>query len=297
MNTPVLDQKRAYRRGLLLGFTMAEVTIMVLFCLLLASAFLLEKNDEQLKVVQSKIAELSETRNMVEAFRSKYRDSPKIEDIFTELRLVNRENEELKQKTSVQKSALAALAQDAEVGKGVKDALANVGLKEASSEELTAIVKAGLSKGDQAIQCERDAIERKLLQGQLKNAQVTLSRLGKGTEMPACWANPQTGKPEYIFTVDLTSTGLVIHDEKLPHREAERGLLPLSQVTFDVEQSPEAFSSQTRPIFQWGKSQEIQCRFFVKVRDRTQATEKDVYKRMLQTLENHFYKLEINGNG
>ena len=136
-------------------------------------------------------------------------------------------------------------------------------------------------------------MEKGRLEGQLKNAQRTLERLGKGngTEKPACWADPVTGRPEYIFRVDLTSGGLIIHDQKIAHRSEEQALLPVSGITFDGELPPDVFRAQTGALATWSKERE--CRFFVMVKDLTQPTEKDAYKRMLKTLEEHFYKLEI----
>lgn len=285
MPTPVLDQKKAYRRGLLLGFTMAEVIIMVLFCLLLASAFKFEEKLNELATANSKLAELSKVLN------AKYGEDGEIDDIFTELRMVRKENAELKQRAADNESALSEVKANAELLREIKASLQSAAVTQANAAEVAAIVKAGLAKGDKAIQCERDAIEKNRLEGQLASAQATLTRLGKGTEMPACWANPKTGRPEYIFSVDLTSTGLVIHDEKLQHRQPDQALLPLGEIGFDTEVSPDAFRMQTSALWSWSK--EHQCRFFVMVRDKTQPTEKDTYKRLLRTLEDHFYKLEV----
>jgi hypothetical protein len=291
MSTPILDQKKAYRRGLLLGFTMAEVTIMVLFCLLLASALVFEEKLNELARANDKLAELSEVRDTVSALAAKYGESGKIDDIFTELRFVKRENTELKQRAAENEAALIEVKANAELLREIKVSLQSVKDSQPNAAEVGAIVKAGLAKGEKAIQCERDAIEKNRLEGQLASAQATLTRLGKGTEMPACWANPKTGRPEYIFSIDLTSTGLVIHDERLEHRQAEQSLLPLSEIGFDTEVSPDAFRIQTGALWLWSK--EHQCRFFVMVRDKTQPTEKDTYKRLLRTLEDHFYKLEV----
>jgi hypothetical protein len=291
MSTPILDQKKAYRRGLLLGFTMAEVTIMVLFCLLLASALVFEEKLNELARANDKLAELSEVRDTVSALAAKYGESGKIDDIFTELRFVKRENTELKQRAAENEAALIEVKANAELLREIKVSLQSVKDSQPNAAEVGAIVKAGLAKGEKAIQCERDAIEKNRLEGQLASAQATLTRLGKGTEMPACWANPKTGRPEYIFSIDLTSTGLVIHDERLEHRQAEQSLLPLSEIGFDTEVSPDAFRIQTGALWLWSK--EHQCRFFVMVRDKTQPTEKDTYKKLLRTLEDHFYKLEV----
>lgn len=283
MPTPVLDQKKAYRRGLLLGFTMAEVIIMVLFCLLLASAFKFEEKLNELATANSKLAELSKVLN------AKYGEDGEIDDIFTELRMVRKENAELKQRAADNESALSEVKANAELLRDIKASLQSAAVAQVNAVEVAAIVKAGLAKGDRAIQCERNALEKERLEGQVKSQQVMLDK--HGTEMPACWANKKTGKPDYIFTIDLTSSGLVIHDEKLPHWQADQALLPLGEISFDTEVAPDVFRAQTKALWSWSK--EHQCRFFVMVRDKTQPTEKDTYKRLLRTLEDHFYKLEV----
>jgi hypothetical protein len=70
------------------------------------------------------------------------------------------------------------------------------------------------------------------LQGQLRNVQRMLEGAGRGTEKPACWASPESGKPKYIFAVALTSTGIVVRDNALPHRSDEQRQLPLSPMIF-----------------------------------------------------------------
>ena len=63
MATPVLDQNRAYRKGLILGFTMAEISILIIFCLLLATSFLIQEKN---KIIQEKnkiISKLSHENN------------------------------------------------------------------------------------------------------------------------------------------------------------------------------------------------------------------------------------------
>jgi hypothetical protein len=126
--------------------------------------------------------------------------------------------------------------------------------------------------------------------GQLENLKKQLiPGGGRGVEAVPCWATPE-GKPEYIFDVALTSHGLIIRDRKLPHRQAEQAALPLADLPFDVELSPDRFLAATRRLFEWSRAHE--CRFFVRAFDLTGETEKLIYKRHLRYLDTHFYKYE-----
>jgi len=126
-------------------------------------------------------------------------------------------------------------------------------------------------------------------QGRLKNAEKQLATVSRGTEKPACWAD-QTGKPEYIFDIALKSRSLVIRDNALPHRVVEQSALPLKGLVFGAELGQQDFRAQTRALFDWSEGEG--CRFFVRVFDLTAAHEKDIYKRQLRTVGEHFYYYE-----
>jgi hypothetical protein len=144
--------------------------------------------------------------------------------------------------------------------------------------------------GDAAMKSQEAELRLKTLQGRLQNAQQRLGALGKGTEKPACWADPQTGKPEYIFDVALQSTTIRIRDNALPHREVEQARLPLDTMKFNSDLELNDFRTRTRPIFEWSETEG--CRFFVRVFDLTASHEKARYKIVLRTVEEHFYKFE-----
>ena len=131
-------------------------------------------------------------------------------------------------------------------------------------------------------------------EGQVRNLQRKLEGLGKGTEVPACWASRETGKTEYIFNVALTSHGIITLDNALPRRSAEQAQLPLQTMEFEKEMRPEQFLVMAEPIFLWSKKEG--CRFFVRVYDLTQDDEKSIYKQHLRTLGDRFYSYEdLNG--
>jgi len=128
------------------------------------------------------------------------------------------------------------------------------------------------------------------LQGRLKYAESQLKTLGRGTEKPACWADPETGKPEYIFDVALESAGLTVRDNALPQRREEEDKLPIHKITFGEHVTVQRFRHETIALFLW--SEKEGCRFFVRVFDLTAAHEKDRYKFHLRVVGEHFYYYE-----
>jgi hypothetical protein len=117
---------------------------------------------------------------------------------------------------------------------------------------------------------------------------------GKGTQFPPCWADEVTGKPEYIFDVSITSAGIVIRDNAIPHRAAEEAQLPIKGIDFGRTLSAASFTAETRPLLDWSSRQDPVCRFFVRLYDLTGPAEKTTFKNGLRTVEGHFYKLLID---
>jgi hypothetical protein len=134
------------------------------------------------------------------------------------------------------------------------------------------------------------AEEKDRLHGEVVNLEHKLLSAGQGTQHPPCWPTPD-GRPEYIFNVTLTSTGLLVHDNQYHHTEETQliGVLP-----FDTEIDSQTFLHDSEGLYEWGKSH--QCGFFVRVFDATKPSEKAVYKERLQIVEAHFYKLLSAGS-
>jgi len=127
------------------------------------------------------------------------------------------------------------------------------------------------------------------VKGRLAYAEQKLATSSRGTEKPACWAD-QTGKPEYIFDITLKSRSVVIRDNALPNRRSEEAALPIQRIFFGADLGQDEFRMETRALFEW--SEKEQCRFFVRIFDETAAHEKDIYKRQLRTVGEHFYYYE-----
>ncbi len=329
-----LDE-RSYRRGLILGLTMAEVMILILFSLLLIWMFGVRQQKEakaqktelerENKELKFKAAELAELKKV---YAEKLGSSNRIEDLFRELTLAKQQISEMQEQAKsldtvrqtlnslgypLRDERTAAesareirnkLAIASAVEKYVKEHPRKSGVSDTEivatlgslSEIQSQLSAAGKDPKLVASECTSALAQRtecatnlNNLKGRLAYSEQKLASSSRGTEKPACWAD-QTGKPEYIFDVTLRSHSLVIKDDALPNRRSEEAKLPIQQIRFDEDLTQDEFRAQTHGLFQW--SEKEQCRFFVRILDETATHEKDIYKRQLRTVGEHFYYFE-----
>jgi hypothetical protein len=310
--TPVGADNALFRRGLILGLTLAEISLLIVFVLMLVFGGLLKHVQAELQRTQALAREAAAAREQLRKVVEDYApaaSSQQIDKWVQELIAASvsaQETRDLKAELQSAESALERVEAAAEksglaskpsqppkAGGGRWDALA--GNIEAAAAEMRAGQAAAraMAKGGDA--ASRAAVEVQLeneqLKGAVANAQRKLEAAGKGTEKPACWAT-RDGRPEYIFDITLSGGGMRIHDRALAHRRAQQAILPLGGIHFDQVLPPQAFRAQTRPLFDWGEARG--CRFFVVAIDGTGAAEKQIFKQRLRAMEEHFYKFLSN---
>jgi hypothetical protein len=336
-----LDE-RSYRRGLILGLTMAEVMILVLFSLLLIWMFGVRDRIRQQSEARAQKAELdrvlaenkelkvqaAELAELKKVYARKLGSANQIDDLFRELTLSKQQVSEMQEQAKsldIVRQTLTSLgyplrdektagesareirnklAIAAAVEKYVREHPRKNGTSDTEivatlgslSEIQTQLSATGKDPKSVVTECTNALAQRtecatnlNSLRGRLAYAEQKLASSSRGTEKPACWAD-QTGKPEYIFDVTLKSHSLVVKDNALPNRRSEEAKLPTQQIKFDTDLAQDEFRAQTRELFAW--SEKEQCRFFVRILDDTAAHEKDIYKRQLRTVGEHFYYFE-----
>lgn len=303
------EEDASYKRGLVLGLTMAEIMILILFILLLLLATLVRDLEEKLDAfvrvnagLQNEVVALRDQQKMI---AGRFDDPVKIDDLFTELKLAKEQaarvpalEEKVAQLTTEREANLSA-HELAVAMKAIDLDLTKPETRDRMILSLKKILDSGSSGTNSPVTRLEEATEILQqgevrigdLEGQVKNLLVRINAVGGGTEKPACWAEKETGKTEYIFDIAIGSEGLLVRDRKLPHRADAQAQLPLQGLLFDIELSPVQFLEQTRPLYEW--SEKNNCRFFVRAFDQTAATEKDLYKVRMRTLEEHFYKYEM----
>lgn len=310
----IRDQEQGYRRGLVLGLTMAEIAVLVIFVLLLVLGALFARQAREAEALRERIAVLEATATEVDRLARAVGRNP--EAIIQELAranetrrrlvLVEKEVERLKKLEHALESARpeeTAKRPLPEVFRELvllRDAIVDAGIAPTPEALQTTLDEAVAAKEALAASASRDAAalaeenarlarENETLKAQMANLRRQAQSGGRGLDHPPCWATPD-GKAEYIFDIALTSRGLILRDRELPHRAADRSALPLAGLRFDTELLPDRFLAMTESLFRWSVDHE--CRFVVRTFDTTGPTEKASYKRHMRVLEQRFYKYE-----
>ncbi len=268
----IADQKRDYRRGLVLGLTMAEIFVLVIFVLLLVLSALLARQArdaaelrERIAILEAadadpdkEVARLRELEQALETARPHGAPERPLPEVFRDLVLL-------------------------------RDAIADAGIAPEPEALRQKLAEAPDAQKKLVKEKARLAREVENLKSRMANLRRQAQSGGRGLDHPPCWPTRE-GKAEYTFDVALTSRGLIIRDRELPHRMAERAELPFAGIVFGEDLTPEQFLSMTAPLYLWSVNN--RCRFVVRAFDATGPTEKTLYKRHLRALEKHFYKYE-----
>ena len=324
MDADISAQDRFYRRGLVLGFTLAEVMVLIIFALLLAISWHLVAKDKEIdKLSQSlkeKEAVVAKLTKRTKTLEERVARGDDFDDLFRELEQAKEQqaaqeqaNAALREKLEAREKETKALEERATVAEKLMEMAREAGVPTedpekavqeiASRLEQLEKVKEGMKAAGVDDSQVKEFVENTLgklaeterradrLEGQLRNLQRKLDGSGKGTEKKPCWRSEKTGKPEYIFDTALTSRGIITRDNALPHRAAKQAQLPLQAMVFEKEVRPGRFRVMSKPVFEWSVKEG--CRFFVRVYDLTKDEEKMIYKQHLRTVGEHFYYFEV----
>ncbi|MFC5576758.1 hypothetical protein ACFPOA_01855 [Lysobacter niabensis] len=134
-----IRQDKPYRRGLILGLTIAEIMILLIFVLLMALSSALANREKRLAAVEGGVGS-----RLVEAIQEAYPNATTSDEFYKELvraiearRLVERAGKD---------GLKGALIEDAELGRRVKDAAAKTGATDLEGFVSKAISKASAGK-------------------------------------------------------------------------------------------------------------------------------------------------------
>lgn len=138
---------------------------------------------------------------------------------------------------------------------------------------------------------KKEVVKNKTLMGQYKNIERRL--VGNGLDHPPCWADSESGRPEYMFNIKIMAETYILERSWPAYRNDE-----MQEIAFAIDEDlPSEFTHQefrklANPILLHSKEQEPECRHFVMVKDSTE-TSKEQYKNGLSRVENYFYKLIV----
>jgi flagellar motor protein MotB len=134
-----IRQDRPYRRGLVLGLTIAEIMILLIFLLLMALAAALANREKRLHAIENGTGS-----RLVEAIQAAYPNAEKPDDYYKELVRA------IEARKAVEQSGLESsrehLADDAELGKRVREEAARAGAPDPWQFATKAVAKAGAGK-------------------------------------------------------------------------------------------------------------------------------------------------------
>jgi hypothetical protein len=265
-NRDIISQDQSYRRGLVLGLTVAEIMLLLLFILLLVLSASLARLER--KVAEGE--ELLKWASAIPGIKDPGQEGAKATygDVMQYVQASEKALADLK--ANMGSSAVVAdiirelkregfdkLPPHEIVGhlvdaKRIRDALSASGYQGEDAAKILGRLQdnnADLTKQNENLQGQNAQLSR-----QIKTE-------GRGNEFPGCWVT-KDGQAESIFDITFTESGIHVHDRALPHRASEQAQLPLDGVVYEQTLSISDFRQQLRPIFDW--SVQHNCRFHVR---------------------------------
>lgn len=127
------------------------------------------------------------------------------------------------------------------------------------------------------------------LRGQVQFLQNRLNK-GRGGDLPPCWVNEVTGKPEMFLTVTMRESSLSFEPAWPQARQEDAMALPgISELLAKTDRSYESFLQAARPVSDLGTQKE--CKYYVRLASQIQDAVTSDRRRLM--IENLFYKMEV----
>lgn len=284
-----------YRRGLVLGLTLAETLLLVLFILLLVYAALGQEREKKMKAQEAQIAGLSLRIDSGLERLSKELTAAGISDP-NELSLrLSRLTDEMAKNGQMQKdlATYARLVPSVSEAKQIADAFDVQG----SPDSPLQVLDRHLSRTSTPPPAETEqapatlaealaAIDR--MKGQLDYYERQQASAGNGLSYPPCWQ--RNGKIVYIYDALLLDDGLRLSVTD------DRAGLDVAGLTANGAEPPlgqtisrQTFLARTKGLHAWSVSQG--CRFYARIIDGTSAGNKSGYIQARRAVEDRFYPL------
>jgi hypothetical protein len=306
------DDKQ-FRRGVVLGLTMAEALLLLIFLLMLILGVRLKTQTTHIAELEKQRDEAQSTLVAMQPVFDKLAQRDKFDITKDYVRMQQQladANARLKDAAlSVdlvqQASALApadataeeitrALLNEAAIGRQALDAAQRFAPDLPPEQAVAALVNAatiGQSLKDggtpeellaSAGACKADLQSCK---NQTTYLNTRLNAKIGGFDLPPCWVDTK-GKIQYIFDASLTDAGIYVEDKAVAGREDDLEKLPLSRAVYGEPLGPGEFSAAFSPLLKW--SNEHGCRFYVRLYDDMRDGDRAEYKELRGTVEGYF---------
>lgn len=300
-----LSAPNEYRRGVVLGLTLAEVLVLLAFLLLMTMTALLLRSDHEQADLRRQIASDAQIVHLVQQAAARQgvvinddrlanliRDGAGADSLRSQLREA-RQRADAAVKAAAEDQALAALLervpgpaseQPAEklarvIAQAEKDRSLNAELSKQNSQLAQTI--AGMSAKDTN------------LTGQNNQMRAELARLhgNGGSGLPDCWASPN-GATQYMLKVDMHDDGVIVSDFDARPRPDDPAWQTLDPIKQGQLMPLEEFMGDVAPL----RARETagRCRYGIVVRDLTGGTNKPGYKHTMGRLWGLFQLHEVD---
>ncbi|HPI47316.1 MAG TPA: hypothetical protein PLH23_03550 [Hyphomonadaceae bacterium] len=293
---PGANDPVGYRRGLVLGLTLAETLLLVLFILLLVYAALGQQRDKKMKDQEDQIASLSlRIDSGVDRLARELTQSGIASNPDELSRKLNRLTDEMARNAQLQKdlSTYQRLVPTASEAKQLADAFDVQQSPETPLQILdrhlartTTAPATTTSDAPKTLAEALAAVER--MSGQLDYYEHQQLTAGNGLSYPPCWQ--RDGRIVYMYDALLLDDGLrlSVTDDRtgldLAGLRANGAEPPLGQTI-----TRQTFLAQTKGLHAWSVTQG--CRFYARIIDGTSAGNKSGYIQARRAVEDRFYPL------
>lgn len=311
--------EREHRRGLVLGLSLAEVMLLLLFLVLLgfgklfsdkvheADNLLREKNEavaavEKLRAANESLAPL------IEALKRREPNANRnLDELATRLGRIEASERALKA-TEAERDALRSQLIELSGGEIVSDtqrqntAALMKAAKKIDPQDPPAVLRRALTllqnigpktqiedikNAEELARSNAELQEKVAVLEERERFRKERAKTGRGIDYPPCWI--LDGKAQFILDISITDSGFSVRDVSQPNRSQDPAWKLLEDLRRETIVSREDFVKGGSPLFKWSVKNE--CRFYVYVRDETGA-DKKYWKMMLRQVETFFYKAE-----
>jgi len=306
------DDKQ-FRRGVVLGLTMAEALLLLIFLLMLILgvrlktqathiADLEKQRDEaqsSLVAMQPVFDKLSKSQKF-DITKDYVRIQQQLADANARLKDAGLSVDLMQQAAALApvdatpEEAIRALLNEAAIGRQALDAAQRFAPDLPPEQAVAALVNAAtigqsLTNGGTPDELLAAAGACRADLQSCKNQTTYLnSRLNTktgGFDLPPCWVDTK-GKIQYIFDASLTDAGITVENKAVTGREDDQEKLPLTRAHYGEPVGPGEFSTAFSPLLKW--SNDHGCRFYVRLYDDMRDGDRAEYKELRGTVEGYF---------
>lgn len=309
-----ISDEREHRRGLVLGLTLAEVLLLLLFLLLLALGSQMEfwrnkaESAEHANIrLSAAIANLQSIQLALAANGSDVRTADELVQRLARVQQLESSIAELSAENSALKSQARLVTS---LGANAQEKLKDIaGVIERATqidpEDPPALLKRALEVlnrlGSSTVPEQVKPLSDMVVEASLKDNYAALKidiekarserdnlmRGGNGLTYPSCWIDKTNNQTEYIFDVTTKDAGLIVKIIAPASRANDPAWKLVDPFDKDTLINEKVFDVATAKLFEYSKQHD--CRFYARLRDGTAPESKERYIQLRTLVESHFY--------